>query len=603
MPILSAILGLFWILSSDASATAKQTPAEASHSLNQIISDYAEQAKRLDAFYSAEYDLEENLEKFGDYGSPDYFKRRKDLFQNAITRLKSVPVEVLTTAEKHVYDIFKQDIEISLKGTEFPDEFLEFNQLSNRLHSYIDQSSQALTKFPFDSVKHYDAFVKRSEGFLPYIDRQIALLQRGIKERITNSCIVANATLSTYQDGLLMPIEKNPFYRPISFMPKKFSKKDRARLTADFRHMVEERIVPGFKKFDQFFRTEYMPHCRQEFGIGKLPHGKDWYKLAMKASTTLDLDAKAIHETGLKEVERISAEMDEIRKSMGFKGTLPEFINSLKNDPKHQFKSAKEMIAAFNKVKAAVAKKLPDYFSLLPKSDYKIVEASNPQSPSGQYTQPTDMVPYGRFILNTHDLKSVPKYDVTTLSLHETNGGHHLQCALVYELKDKLSEYQRRVYYSNSYVEGWALYAEYLGREMGMFTEPIQRLGNLNAEMLRAVRLVVDTGIHAMNWSQQQVVDYMLSHLAVDPHGVTIEANRYSVWPGQALGYKVGQMKILELRKHAEKELGKNFDLKEFHKVILVGGVVSMPVLENEINEWIKDRKQVPITERMPAQN
>ena len=582
-------------------ATAKPTVEEAGQLLTHIVSDYTEKAKRIDAFYAAEVDLEENLNKFGDYGSPDFFKRKKDLFRSTLRLLKDVPEDKLAAKDMLLYKIFKQDLEISLKSTEFPEQYLEFNQLSNRLHSYLDQSSPTLTRFPFDSVKHYDDFIQRSKEFPAYIDRQIEVLRQGIKNKITTSCIVAEATPSSYQDGLRTPTEKNPFWRPLEHMPKKFGKADRKRLTADFREMIEQRIVPGYKKFDEFFRNEYKPHCRQEFGIGQLRHGKDWYKMSIEASTTLSLDPQAIHEMGLKEVERITAEMEDVQKTVGFKGTLKEFVESLKKDPKSYFKTTKDMISAFNKVKREVAKKLPSYFSLLAKSDYKIVESSNPEDPAGQYMQPTDMAPFGRFVINAHNLKAVPKYEVTTLSLHETNPGHHLQCSLVYELKEKLSEYQRRVYFVNSYVEGWALYAEYLGREMGMFKEPLQRLGNLNDEMLRAVRLVVDTGIHSMGWSQQQAIDYMSNHLAMDRKGITIEANRYSVWPGQALGYKIGQLKIIDLRKQAEKALAEHFDLKEFHRLVLENGMVSLPVLEEQVMAWIKDQKKI---ERIPsAQN
>jgi uncharacterized protein (DUF885 family) len=227
---------------------------------------------------------------------------------------------------------------------------------------------------------------------------------------------------------------------------------------------------------------------------------------------------------------------------------------------------------------------------LVPKSDFKIVETSNPEDASGSYNQPTETAPFGRFIVNTKNLKAVPIYDVTTLMLHETVPGHHFQLALQYEMKDSLSEYQRKVYNSNAFAEGWALYAEYLGNEMGMFTDPDQRFGNLNDEMLRAVRLVVDTGIHSMGWSQQRAIAYMAHHLASDHKDIETEINRYSVWPGQALGYKVGQLKILELRHKAESVLGKNFDIKGFHKAIIGNGTVSLGVMETQVNDWIKDQ-------------
>ena len=245
------------------------------------------------------------------------------------------------------------------------------------------------------------------------------------------------------------------------------------------------------------------------------------------------------------------------------------------------------MFAAFEKIKQATALKVPQFFSLIPQSDFKIVETTNPEDPAGSYNQPTESSPIGRFLANTKNLKSVPKYDATTLMLHETVPGHHFQLALQYEMKDKLSEYQRKMYMSNSFVEGWALYSEHLGYEMGLYDDIDQRFGNLNDEMLRAVRLVVDTGIHSKGWDQKKAIAYMTENLASDAGDILNEANRYSVWPGQALGYKIGQLKIMELRSKAEKELGPKFDIKEFHKAVIGQGTVSLKILESQVNAYI----------------
>jgi uncharacterized protein (DUF885 family) len=321
--------------------------------------------------------------------------------------------------------------------------------------------------------------------------------------------------VNTYMDGLEPKIEKNPFYRPILFMPKTFSAADQERLKGEFKTMVKDRIIPGFKKFDHYFRTEYTPHCRKSFGLGALPNGKEWYKYEILASTNLTLSPKEIHEKGLQEVERIKKELSKVKDELGFKGTYKEFLISLTHDPRYFFTSAADMFAAFEKVKTETAKKIPEYFSLMPTHDFKIVETSNPEDAAGSYNEPTELVPI---------------YDVTTLLLHETVPGHHFQLALQFEMKDELSEYQRKLFSSNSFVEGWALYSEYLGNEMGMYKDPMQRLGNLNDEMLRAVRLVVDTGIHAYGWSREKAFEYMKENLASDPKDISNEVNRYSVW-------------------------------------------------------------------------
>jgi uncharacterized protein (DUF885 family) len=577
-----------------------QTPASApqpgsdSERLAAIITQYTEASKHLDPFSASYFNVEEDLSKFGDYPTPSFIERGKAIPRTALEKLASVHPENLSTKDLRTYRIFKEDITVLVAGAKFPSEYLDFNQMGNRLHQYMDDSSESLTSFPFDSVKHYEDFVKRSEGFPAYIDNQIDLLKRGVEKKLVDSCVVAEATVNTYTDGLEPEIEKNPFYRPILFMPKTFSAADQARLKSEFKTMVRDRILPGFKKFDHYFRTEYTPHCRKSFGLRSLPNGKEWYKYEILASTNLPLSPKEIHEKGLQEVVRIKKELWKVKEELGFKGTYKEFLISLTHDPRYFFTSSADMFAAFEKVKAETAKKVPDYFSLIPTHDFKIVETSNPEDAAGSYNEPTELLPYGRFVANTKNLRSVPIYDVTTLLLHETVPGHHFQLALQFEMKDELSEYQRKLFSSNSFVEGWALYSEYLGNEMGMYNDPMQRLGNLNDEMLRAVRLVVDTGIHAYGWSREKAFDYMRENLASDPKDISNEVNRYSVWPGQALGYKIGQLKIIELRRLAEKELGPRFDIKEFHKTVIGSGTVSLPVLDTQVKDWIalvKDRK------------
>jgi uncharacterized protein (DUF885 family) len=584
---------LIFITSCSGKPVAQPERNPESDRLNAIITQYTEASKHVDPFAASYFNVEEDLSKFGDYPTPEFIEREKAIPKTALAKLASIHPDQLAPKDLRSYRIFKEDITVSVKGDEFPSEYLDFNQMGNRLHQYMDDSSESLTSFPFDSVKHYEDFVKRSEGFPAYIDHQIENLRTGVKKKITDSCVVAKATLNTYSDGLEPVTEKNPFYRPILFMPKTFPQADQDRLKSEFKSMVETRILPGFKKFDHYFRTEYTPHCRKSFGLGGLPNGANWYKYEILANTNLPLSPKEIHEKGLQEVARIHKELEKVKEELGFHGTYKEFLASLTHDPRYFFTSAADMFAAFEKVKAETAKKIPAYFSLIPTHDFKIVETSNPEDAAGSYNEPTELLPYGRFVANTKNLRSVPVYDVTTLLLHETVPGHHFQLALQFEMKDELSEYQRKLFNSTSFVEGWALYSEYLGNEMGMYKDPMQRLGNLNDEMLRAVRLVVDTGIHAYGWSREKAVQYMTDNLASDPKDISNEVNRYSVWAGQALGYKIGQLKIIELRRLAEKELGPLFDIKEFHKTVIGSGTVSLPVLETQVKDWIASKKKI----------
>lgn len=564
--------------------------------LKSIIETYTQASKKLDPYSAPYFNLEEDLDKFGDYPSAAYFERAKSIDQQAYTELQKINLDKLQASEWRTYKLFEQNLRLSLESYKYPIRYLSFNQMGNRLSSYLDDSSESLTMFPFDSVKHYEAFIRRSEGFPTYIENQIALLKDGIKEKIVLSKIVAHQIPNTYKDGLESVVEKHPFWRPILFMPKTFSVHDQERLKTAFRKMIVERIQPGFKKFDEFFRSEYQVQCRENFGLVGLPQAASWYSHTIESNTSLKLKPEVIHQIGLKEVQRIVSEMEGIKKQLGFKGSYQEFTQSLLKDERYFFKNAQDMFLALTQVKDKVNAKIHEYFLLTPKSEVKLVESSNPEDAAGRYNEPTEMLPYGRFVVNTKNLRAIPIYGVSSLMIHETIPGHHFQLALAYEMKDKLSEYQRKLFQSTAFVEGWALYSEYLGNEMGMYKDPLQRLGHLNDELLRALRLVVDTGIHHYSWSQKQSIAYMQKYLASDIGDITNEVNRYSVWPGQALSYKIGQLKIIELRKWAEKELGVRFNLPEFHRSVIGEGTVSLEVLETQVQNWVAKRRLTGMT-------
>lgn len=572
--------------------TVKQDSKESIEKLDKLVNGYFDKVKRLDAFNAPFFNVEEDLPKFGDYLSPELKKTTKALMADTLRELKKIDSGSLDEKYSVTYDLFREDLENSLKGFDFPSEEISIDHKWTRLTGYLDDSSPSLTAFPFATVKNYEDFVARSQGFGAYIDRQIQVLRQGIKNKIVLSCPVAEKVPGTYVEGLKKEVEKNAFYRPLSVMPKEFSKKDKERITESFKQMITNNIVPGFEKFDLFFKTEYLPKCRNEFGYGTFPNGKKWYKYAVKINTNTNKTPLEIHKIGLSEVARIKSEMIKIKNRMGFKGSFKEFLKFTVDDPNSYFKSSREAIDAYQSVREKIDAEIPKYFNLIPKTEYKVVEAENAEAPAASYNSPTEMKTYGRFVVNTLNLKGNTIPGVTTLSLHEAIPGHHFQLALAFEMKDKITEYQRKIFNSNAFVEGWALYTEYLGREMGLFKDDTQYLGHLSDEMLRACRLVLDTGIHAKGWSKQKSIDFMAAHLASDIKDIESEVERYSVWPGQALGYKIGQLKIIELRKKAEKELKNQFDIKKFHDVVLGQGTVSLFVLEKQVNKWIASQKK-----------
>lgn len=570
-------------------ATKPATPVNPeSAKLNAIITKFSETAKRMDAFDAAYFQVEENLGKFGDYLSPEYKEREKAMVKTALDELATVNPALLPPRDQTAYALFKGDIEDSWEGFKYPLELFAFNQMGNRLRAYIDDSSPALSGFPFDSAKHYRDFISRSEGFPSFVDRQIANLKEGAAKGYALNCVIAKNAIQTYKDALEPAVEKNPFYRPVLNMPKEISAADQKDIKAGFAMMVKDRILPSFQKFDQFYQTEYLPKCRKTFGFFAIPKGREMYRHFVRASTDVDMDPKKIHQIGLGEVARIRNEMATALAQLGLKGQLRGSLQKLQADPASYYTNVKDMFAAYDVFRAKVATEIPKAFSLQPTTDFKIVEAENPEDASGSYRVPTEFIPYGRFVANTKNLKATPRWAMNTLFLHEAIPGHHFHLALQYEMKDQLSEYQRKMFYSNAFTEGWALYAERWGREAGLVADPGQMVGSLSDEMLRAVRLVVDTGIHSMGWSRDKVMSYMRQNLASDDREIQIETDRYSVWPGQALGYKIGQLKILELREKAKKTLGAKFDIKEFHRTVLGEGTLSLPVLEAKVNTWIR---------------
>lgn len=571
----------------DSKNSYRQASSLINEGFNAVLHEYTEGYKKLDPFYASIFGVEEDLGKFGDYPSPSFFARERNLLKTTADKLRFVIPGLLSKPELLTFYLLKEDVELALRGLDFPFELLSFNQFENRLLEFLDESNPELTNFPFDTVNHYEAFLKKADGFPKYIENQIEVLKRGVKEKIVLNCIVAMKTPNTYREALESNIEKNPFWRPISVMPATFPKSARDRLVKDFRIMIEKKILPSVHQLDDFFHKEYIPHCRKTDGLAELPKGKEWYQYSIESNTHFALDAKAIHEMGLAEVERIEKDLESIKKEFKYKGSLKSWMTSLLLDKRNFFSSPDEMKEAYEKVKAKVQKVIPRYFRTVARADYKIVEASNQEDAAARYNPPNENSPFGRFVVNTKNLRAIPKYKVTTLSLHEAIPGHHFQLSLQFEQRSKLSEYQRKIFSSNSFAEGWALYCESLGNEMGLFEDPLQKFGNRNDEMLRAVRLVVDTGIHAFGWSHQRVVEYMKDHLALDEKDIENEANRYSVIPGQALGYKLGEMKIKELRALALSKFKHRFDIREFHQLVIGSGSVTLSVLERRVKDWI----------------
>jgi len=431
-------------------------------------------------------------------------------------------------------------------------------------------------------------------------DQAIANMREGVKAGIVQPKVLMQKVLPQLEALTVADPAKSIFWGPIEKMPKDFSAADRERLTAAYRTLITSQLNPAYTRLRDYIANEYLPKCRDTVGMGALPNGAAWYNQKVHDNTTRSMNAAQIHEIGLAEVARIQDGMRGVASEVGYDKPvkslteLKAFFEWMKARPDMYFGSKDELLAAYQKFHDAVDPVLPAFFNLRPKTNYEVrlVESYREQSASaGSYQgPPLDGSRAGIFFVNGYDLKARPKWALASLSLHEAAPGHHFQISLQRELKD-LPTFRRFGNSDTAYVEGWGLYAEYLGYEMGMYKDPVARFGALDAELWRAIRLVTDTGLHLKGWTRQQTLDYMYANSPAEQTRAVSEAERFMAIPGQALAYKIGQLKIVELRQRAEKALGPKFKVAEFHDEVLRDGSVPLDVLEQKIDRWIAARK------------
>ena len=424
-------------------------------------------------------------------------------------------------------------------------------------------------------------------------------MREGVKAGVVQPRVLMEKVLPQLKANITDDVEKSIFWGPITNMPKEFSAADRDRLTAAFRTLISTQLMPAYRRLLAYIADEYLPKTRDTFGLGALPNGAAWYAHKVHDNTTFSMTPAQVHQIGLDEVARIQDGMRSVAKELGYDKTvksLPElkaFFDWMKARDDMYFKSREELLATYQAFDVNVAPLLSNYFNLRPKAAYEVrlVEPFREASAAGgSYQGPSlDGKRAGIFYVNAFDLKARPRSALAALSLHEAAPGHHFQIALQRELGD-LPMF-RRFSRDTAYLEGWGLYAEYLGYEMGIYKDPVQRFGALDAELWRAIRLVTDTGIHYKGWTRQQTLDYMFANSPAEETRAVSEAERFAAIPGQALAYKIGQLKIIELRKRAEKALGKKFDVKAFHDEVLKDGAIPLDVLDAKINRWIAATK------------
>jgi uncharacterized protein (DUF885 family) len=512
--------------------------------------------------------------------------------QAYLERIRAIDPAKLEGQDRLSHAIFLRDREESIAGAKFPSWMVPVSQFGN-FGGFLAQLGSGKGLQPFAEVKHYDDFLARIAAAPAIFDTAIANMREGIAAGVVQPRPVVEKLIPQFEAHVVADPEKSVFWGAVEAMPESFPAADRERLTAAYRTAIADTLVPAYTRMRDFLRDEYLPAARDTVGLSALPDGAAWYAYRVSSQTTTDLSPEEIHQFGLDEVARILAEMNAVREQVGFEGDLPAFFRHLQEDPKFYFSTEEEALQAYRDVQQRINPLLPKLFDIFPKADYEVraVEAYRAASDAGaSYQAPSpDGSRPGVFYLNTHNLKAQPNFLVETLSIHEASPGHHFQVSIQQEV-ESLPAFRRYGGYT-AYAEGWALYAESLGKELGLFTDPYQWYGRLSDEQLRAMRLVVDTGLHHMGWSRQQAIDYMARNSSMAESDIVAEVERYIVIPGQALAYKVGQRVIRELRDEAERELGEKFDVRAFHRQVLVDGALPMDVLQAKIRAWIAEQK------------
>ncbi|HVG05049.1 MAG TPA: DUF885 domain-containing protein [Burkholderiaceae bacterium] len=491
------------------------------------------------------------------------------------------------------YDILKRDLKELLEGERFPEWMQPLNQ-SYSLPSFLAQMGAGGSIQPFSTTKDYDDWHRRLSDVPPILDGMIANMRIGMARGVTQPKPAMEKVLPQLAALAVSDPEQSVFWGPIKTFPVDVSAADRERLTSSFRALIKDRVIPAYARMHGFVRDEYIAKARKSTAWSALPNGKAWYAYYVQRSTTTDLAPDGIHALGLREVQRIVGEMNAVRREVKFDGDLKAFFKHLQNDPRYYYTSPDDLVAGYRVLQKKINAALPKLFDIAPKADYEVreVEAFRAESAAGASYLPAsaDGARPGVFYVNTFNLKAQPIFGMETLSLHEASPGHHFQTSIAQEV-ESLPKFRRFGTFYVAYSEGWALYAESIGRELGLFTDPYQWYGRLSDEQLRAMRLVVDTGLHHKAWSRQRAIEYMLANSSMAESDVISEVERYIVNPGQALGYKIGQLEISKLRREAETALGSKFDVKKFHRVVLTDGELPMSVLAAKVREWVRTVK------------
>ena len=521
--------------------------------------------------------------------SEEHFRSEKEFAENLLVKLSYIDVKKLDENDNISFELLSFVLEDIVAYYDF-ERFLNPLLSDSGFHSSLVYNVRPM--YNYKQIKNY---LNKLNSIPQYVDQYLPLLRKGLKKGVSQPLIIFNGYESTYNDHITKDFELNYFYSPFKTLPNGLSQTQKDSVLIEAKKAIENSVVPQFIRIKDFFEKEYYPNTRTTIGVSETPNGAEFYQNRINYYTTSTLySADEIHQIGLKEVARIKEEMIKIIQDLNFKGSFNEFFKFLRTDDQFYAKTPKELLMYARDISKRADEQLPRFFKTLPRKPYGVApvpDAIAPKYTGGRYvgTSKNSTDP-GYYWVNTYDLKSRTLYTIPALTVHEAVPGHHLQSALNNELGDSIPQFRRNLYLS-AYGEGWGLYSEFLADEMGIYTTPYEQFGKFTYEMWRACRLVIDTGIHAKGWSREEAVDYMSNNTALSLHEVNTEIDRYISWPGQALSYKIGELKIRELRNKAKLELKEKFDIREFHERILEYGTVTLSTLERRINNYIEETK------------
>lgn len=574
-------------------ATAAQTEAQKLAALFAEDDEATLKRNPLNALFRGDMRYADRL---GDYISDAYFDAERKAAEANLAKLENIDRAKLDPTSQIAYDVYKQNQLDALKGLSKEIMDLTVVRPVNHFagfHTFYPTFASGQGAAPFKTVADYENNLKRHKEFITLMDASIGRFREGMASGVFETKLTITNVIDQLNTQLAQKTEESPYYGPVTKFPADFGEADKARLTAEYRNIVEKGLYPANQRLRDFLRDEYLPLAREGVGLSYMKGGEKLYQYMVEQTTTLPLKAADIHLLGVAEVERIKKGMEEIKTEVGFQGSLQDFFEHLRTDPKFKKDSREALTQGYYDIGKQVDTVISSQFKYLPKAPLEIKpyeEFREKYEAGGSYQQGTpDGSRPGTFYFNAYDLPSRTTSGMTTLYLHEGAPGHHFQISIAQE-NDKLPAFMR-FGGNTAYVEGWALYAETLGYDMGLFKDPYQRFGTLSDEMLRAMRLVVDTGIHSMGWTRDQAIDYMLANSDMGKTDATAEVERYIAIPSQALAYKIGALTIQKLKAKAQKELGTKFDVREFHNQVLNTGALPLAVLEKKIDGWIASQK------------